>query len=263
MKYTLFFLLLLNIQIFGQNPGPRLMAMGSGGLAVSDIWSIQQNPAGIALLKRPMFAIAYEQQFPGAEVSTQSAVLVFPYLRNVFGLSFQRYGFSEYTEQVAGFCFAKGFGDSFSLAVGMRYYQLNISQYGAAGALTVEVGARLRINDLFTIASHVSNPNRSRYNSIQGTGLPVKLSLGSSFQFSDKLLLIADLRKYLDYPLDGIAGVEYGFLKWFSLRGGVSMNPFKQYTGFGINHNKMQLDFSVASHPILGISPQISLGYEF
>jgi hypothetical protein len=263
MKYALFILLLLDIPIYGQNPGPRLMAMGSGGLAVSDIWSVHQNPAGITVFKRPMLSVAYEQHFLDTEVSTQSAVLVFPFPRNVVGLSFQRYGLNEYTEQLVGICYAKGFGDSFSLAIGLRYYQLSISQYGSAKAFCFDVGAKLKVTSVFSLASHVSNPNRSLYSDLPSAALPVKLSLGSSFQFTDKILVVADIRKHLDYPLDGIVGMEYNIIKWMSLRGGISVNPFKQYTGFGINYNDIQIDFSVASHPTLGYSPQISIGYEF
>lgn len=263
MKYAFFILLLLNTRIYSQNPGPRLIAMGSGGIAVSDIWSVHQNPAGITVFKGPILSVAYEQHFLDTEVSTQSAVLVFPFQHNVFGLSFQRYGLNEYTEQIAGFCYAKSFGDSFSLAIGLRYYQLSISQYGSAKAFTFDLGAKLRITNEFSIASHILNPNRSLYNDLPNAALPVKLSIGSSIQFTDKILVVADIRKHLDYPLDGNAGLEYNIINWMSLRGGISVNPFKQYTGFGINYNKIQIDFSVASHPTLGCSPQISLGYEF
>jgi len=263
MKYAFLFFLLVNGRVNGQNSGPRLTGMGSGGIAVTDIWALQQNPAGIAELKRPMLAVAYEQHFLDPEVSTQCAVFILPYLRNVIGISAEKYGFSEFKEQKVGISYAKSFGDSFRLAIGLRYNQLNVSQYGSAKAFTIEMGFQLKVNRALTIASHIANPNQSQYNNLPGSTLPVKLTVGGSFRFSDRLLMIADVRKFLKYPMDGMTGIEYNFIKWFSLRGGVSMNPFKQYTGFGINYNQMQLDVSVASHPSLGYSPQIALGYEF
>lgn len=263
MKYVFLFLLLLHKEAHGQNPGPRLAAMGSGGTALSDIWSLQQNPAGIAELKRPMIAVAYEKHFLDAEVSTQNAVFAVPFRRNVLGVSFERYGFSEFNEQKVGVCYAKRFGDSFSMAIGLRYYQQNISQYGSAKAFSIEVGFQLKVTNEFTIASHIANPNQSRYNNLQGSILPAKLSLGGSFIFSDRLVMIVDVRAHLKYPPEGMTGIEYNIIKWFSLRGGVSVNPIKQYTGFGISYNKLQVDVSVASHPSLGYSPQVALGYEF
>ncbi len=263
MKYIFLALVLLNFSATGQNPGPRLVAMGSGGTAVQDIWSLQQNPAGVAELKRSAFAIAYERHLLIRELSTQTALFILPYGRNVVGFSFERYGITEYREQKAGLSYARRFGDSFRLALAIKYFQLNISQYGSAKAFSVEAGFQLNVSDNFVIASHIANPNRSKYQNFSGSNLPVKLSFGASFRFSDRLLMISDLRKQLNYPIEVTTGIEYNLIKWFSLRGGASVNPFKQYTGFGVTSNKIQFDFAVASHPSLGYSPQIALGYEF
>ena len=263
MKYVLVFLLLMYARANGQNPGPRLAAMGSGGAALSDVWSLQQNPAGIAELKRPIVAIAYERHFMDAEVSTQNVVFVVPFRRNGIGLSLERYGINEFKEQIIGLNYAKGFGESFRMAIGLKYYQLNILNYGSAKAVAIDAGFQLKVSDKFTIASHMANPSLSKYKSLQGSNLPARLTLGTAFRFSDRLSMIVDIRKYFRHPVDGMTGIEYNIMKWFSLRGGVSVNPFKQYTGFGINFNKMQIDVSVASHPSLGYTPQVALGYEF
>ena len=263
MKYVFLILFLAHSAAKAQNPGPRLTAMGSGGTAISDIWALQQNPAGIAELKAPIIAVAYEKHFLDADVSTQNAVFVLPFRRNVLGASLERYGFSEFNEQKVGVYYARRFGDSFSMAIGFRYYQLNITQYGSAEAFTLDVGFQLKVTNEFTIASHIANPNQSRYNNLQGSNLPAKLSLGGSFKVSDRLLMSADLMKLLKYPPDFMTGIEYNIIQWMSLRGGVSVNPLKQYTGFGIRHRKIQFDVSVASHPNLGYSPQVALAYEF
>lgn len=263
MKYIFLSLFFVNIQANCQNPGPRLVAMGSGGTAVQDIWSLQQNPAGVAGLKRPALAIAYEQHILISDISTQTALFVVPYRRSVLGLSFEKYGISDYSEQKIGLSYARRFGDSFRLAVALKYCQLNIDRYGSSKALSVEAGFQVHVTDKFVLASHIVNPNRSRYQDFSGSYLPVRLSFGASYRFSDRVVMLADLRKLLNNPLDVMTGIEYKLIRWFSLRGGISANPFKRYSGFGINYNKLQLDVAIASHPNLGYSPQISLGYEF
>lgn len=263
MKHLFLVLIFLFSRASGQNPGPRLVAMGSGGTAVQDIWSLQQNPAGVAEFKRSAFAIAYERHLLMPELSTQTALFILPYDRNVVGFSFERYGITEYREQKAGLSYARRFGNSFRLALAIKYFQLTISQYGSAKAFSVEAGFQLNISDNFVIASHIVNPVRSKYQNFSGSNLPVKLSFGASFRFSDRLLMISDLRKQLNYPIDVTTGIEFSVIKWFLLRGGASVNPFKQYTGFGVKSDKIHLDFAVSSHPRLGYSPQIALGYEF
>ncbi|RYZ31568.1 MAG: hypothetical protein EOP49_38780 [Sphingobacteriales bacterium] len=237
--------------------------MGSGGTAVSGIWSLQQNPAGVARLTRAQIAIAYERRFLDEDLSTQTALFAIPVRHGVVGATFDTYGFSEYKEMQTGLFYAKSFGDSFSLAVGARYHQLSISQYGSAKAYTVEAGFQLKLSPAVTIASHLSNPNRSRYSQVSDPGLPVKLSFGASCAFSDRILMTMDVRKVLTDPLDIMTGIQYNIVKWVSLRGGISVNPSKQYAGFGINHKGIQLDVAVASHAVLGYTPQLSFGYEF
>jgi hypothetical protein len=77
------------------------------------------------------------------------------------------------------------------------------------------------------------------------------------------LLITTEFEKVLNANADFKAGVEYKLIKIVALRGGISVNPFKQFAGFGINYKKVLVDFAVASHPVLGYSPQIALGYEF
>lgn len=263
MRYFLIFLVLIQTRVNGQNPGPMLQAMGSGGTAIPGIWSLQQNPAGISELKRAKFAIAYQQHVLGEDVSTQTALFAIPVRGSVIGVSFNSYGFDEYKEQQAGFFYSKSFGESFRMAIGLKYHQLNISDYGSAKTYSVDVGFQLKVTNEFTIATHVANPGRSRYNNLADSSLPVELSIGGSCMLSDRILMIADIRKVLNYPLDVMTGIEFNLVRWFSLRGGVSAYPFKQYAGFGIKYNKIQVDVAVASHPSLGYSPQIALGYEF
>ena len=263
MKYSFLVLILFHNLVNAQNPGPRLIAMGSGGTAIQDIWSLQQNPAGAAELKKPAFALAYERHLFMPELSTQTALFIIPYRGNVLGFSFESYGITEYREQKAGLSYSRGFGDSFRLAFAIRYFQLNISQYGSAQAVSVEAGFQLNVTDKLIIASHIANPNQSKYQNLSGLNLPVKLSFGLSFILSDRMLMITDIRKELNYPIDGTAGIEYSLIKWFSVRGGISVNPFKQYSGFGVKSKKIQFDFAVASHPSLGYTPQIGFGYEF
>ncbi len=264
MKYSVLVFLVLSCQVQAQkNPGPRSISMGSGGIALQGPWSVQQNPAGITSVKNPILALAYEQHLLDPDLNTQSAVFILPYKRSVFGFSFERYGIDEYKEQQAGLNYARGFGESFRLAIGFKYYQLSIPQYGAANGFSVEAGFQFTVTDKFAIASHIANPGRGKYENLSGSSLPVKLTFGASYSFSDRILIIADVRKFLDYPIDVMTGLEYNILKWFSLRGGISANPFKQYTGFGLHYQQVHIDVAVSSHPNLGYTPQIALGYEF
>lgn len=236
------------------------MSMGSGGTALQGVWSVQQNPAGSAGTNKPVLAMGFEQHLLDPDLSTQSAVFILPYRRSAWGFSFESYGFKEYKQQQTGLTYAMKFGESFRLAIGLNYSQLSISQYGSANAFSVEAGFQFRLTDKLTLASHIANPSNGKY---QRLSLPVKLSFGAAYSFSDRILMTVDIRQFLNGPMDVMTGLEYNFIQWFSLRGGISANPFKQYTGFGLRFKQITIDLALSSHPGLGYAPQIALAYEF
>jgi len=264
MKYTFLFLTLCYTSVLAQKTsGPRSVAMGSAGIALQDSWSLQQNPAGITGIRRPSLGIAYERHFLDQEISSQLAFLAVPYGKGVFGISTERYGFAEFREQHAGIAYARKFGSTLSLAIGFKFHQLSIAGYGSSTALSAEVGFQFAINEKLTLGSSVVNPSGSKYEGMTMATIPVKLSFGAAYRFSDKVIVATDVIKVLNSSTDTRVGVEYSLIKNFSLRGGISANPFKQYAGFGFLYNHLSVDAAVSSHPTLGYSPQIGLGYEF
>ncbi|MEJ7778785.1 MAG: hypothetical protein WKF68_04265 [Daejeonella sp.] len=264
MKYIFLLLILSHTSVNAQkNPGPRYAAMGSAGTALQGIWSMQLNPSGITAIEKPEMALAYERHFLDQDISSQTALFTFPYSGNVFGFNVERYGFTEYMELHAGIAYARKLGRSLSLAIGFKYHQLSIAGYGSASAFSAEAGFQFSVNEKLILASHVANPGRSRYEVLSGSNIPVKLSLGAAYRFSNKVAAACDLIKILNFPTDIRLGLEYSLIQHFSLRGGISANPFKQYAGFGFNYNRLSVDAAVSFHPALGYSPQIGLGYEF
>ncbi|HEX7367813.1 MAG TPA: hypothetical protein VF273_11985 [Pelobium sp.] len=246
-----------------QNYGPRLTALGTGGTALQDVWSASKNQAGIAGLKSPIIAAAYENRFGVKELSTKSAVVAVPIKNYAIGASFQSYGIDAYNEVKTGLSLAKSFGPKLLVGLGLNYHQLNISNYGNANTFSVEVGLQYRVLPKLWLATHVANPNQSSYGDNAEQVIPAHIQFGGTFVFSEQLLITSEFEQVLGRQVDFKTGLEYHVVKFVALRGGISVNPFKQYAGFGVNYQKVNIDFAVASHPVLGYSPQIALGYEF
>jgi hypothetical protein len=264
MRYIFLFCFLLSLHIKAQvNPGARFVAMGSTGVSLQDIWSLQQNQAGLADLKKPIAAIGYERHSAVQELSTQSALFALPYKKNVFGLSFRRYGFSAYNEQQAGFTFARKFGNTLYAALNFNYHQLKITNYGSAQTFSVEAGLQYQAADKLWLGTHIANPSRNKYGKDIDASIPVVLEFGASYLFSDKVLIATAFEKVLNSNTDFKAGAEYRLMELLYLRGGISVNPFKQYAGFGLNYQHFRLDAAASSHPALGYTPQIAMSYEF
>lgn len=245
------------------NLGPRLTAIGNTGVAINDVWTLQSNQAGTTSLKKPTASVSYRNSYLNPELSTQSAVIVYPAGRNVMGLSLQNYGFSAYSEQKIGVSYAKRFGNSIAASLNFNLHQVKVAQYGSARAYSVEAGLQYHVDENLLIGTHISNPNRSAFDRDVNAFIPVSLEFGASYKFTDKVLLNSGIVKTLNSVTDFRCGLEYSVINWLAFRGGLAANPFRQFAGFGYQLNDLKIDAAASSHPNLGFSPQIALSYEF
>jgi len=258
-------LILISARIKAQeiNTGARITALGNTGVSIQDVWSMQANQAGIAAIENAQASISYQNNYLHTDLSTKSAVAVLPFKKNVLGLSFQNYGVSAYSEQRIGLAYAKRFGKTFFAAINLNAHQVRITQYGSAQTFSAEAGIQFKPFPKILIGSHIANPNKSSYNKQVDAKIPTLLQIGASYLVSDKVTFSSELVKDLDWLTDARFGLEYNMMGWLSLRGGFNVNPFRQFAGVGTKYQKIRLDIASSSHPVLGYSPQMSLGYEF
>lgn len=246
------------------NLGPRLTAMGKNGAAVTDIWALQANPSAITSLNRPTASLNYIKHLFSNELSTQALVAAFPFKNNFVGASFQRYGFSEYSESKIGLAYAKKFGHKLSIALNGNYHQLKISNYGASTGFSLDIGGLYQFNNQFTFGAFVGNPSKQKFNSTNLVSeIPTSFNVGASYLASDKVLIATTISKVLNRAIDVSLGIDYKIIDLLSLRGGLSAQPFKQYAGFGLNYRKFLLDMATTYDANLGYAPQIAIGYAF
>ena len=261
--FTLIFTLISFYVSAQLSVGAHAVALGKTGVVLQNEWSVINNQAGIATLKKPAVAIAYEQRFSDKDLNAQSLVLVYPLGKHVFGLSFQKYGITAFNEQKVGLTYARQYGEKLNLALNFSLHQLKILSYGNANAVSAEIGIQYKFSETLLLGAHVANPNRSKYNADLSATVPVIMQLGFAYKLSDQVLITSAAEQTLNYQPDFRLGGEYKIVEYFRIRGGVSMNPFKQYVGFGFNYQHIKIDAASASQAVLGYSPQLALSYEF
>jgi hypothetical protein len=64
------------------NQGARLGAMGNASAAVTGVWSLNANPAGITAEEAPIAGLNYARYLFGDELSEQSFAFVLPFDRS-------------------------------------------------------------------------------------------------------------------------------------------------------------------------------------
>lgn len=246
------------------NPGARVTALGGSGAALEDIYSLGGNQAGIARIQKTTIGMVYVEHYLGTDISSQAGFLATPTKIGAFGFALHRFGLSEgYTELKASGTYAKAFGPALAMGISAHYHQLAIPSYGSNHTFSVDFGMQYRIHERITSAFHVSNVGRFTYENTLYAHVPTIFTVGSMITFSEQVLLCADLVYPWLGTVDGRFGLEYSLAHWLNLRGGISLEGFQQYMGFGFQHRDLRLDAAASIHRTLGLSPQIAVSYEF
>lgn len=256
-------LLLISAKAYTQTyTGTRHQAMGGTGTALQEIYSLVANPAGLTGLERVTVNVAHQYHFFSTEITSQTALLGIPTSLGTFGLVANWYGLeSAYKETYAGFAYAKRFGPAFSAAASIGTYQLRVPNYGVHHAFSADMGLQYQLNSGLIVGFHYSNMGNIAYNHVYGD-IPSRIRIGGSYRLGT-VTVTSDAVYRIGQSVDSRMGIEYALAEPLLLRGGLSLNPFQQHTGFGVVWKRMLFDVAATFHPRLGMSPQIGVGYVF
>ncbi|MGV3764215.1 hypothetical protein [Parapedobacter sp.] len=257
-------LLLISYESFAQTyVGPSQQAMGQAGTALEGIYSITANPAGLAGLEHIALSIGYQRHFFSADITTEAALLGIPTALGTWGLVVRRYGMERaYQDTKAGFTFARRFGPRISLGMSASYHQLYIPNYLSVYSFAVDMGAQYHFEQGSAIGFQYTNVGNADYGTAVYGTIPSLLKFGFSYPLA-MVTLAADLAYRFGDGLSGHLGIAYWIGDILCLRGGLSINPMQQHAGFGFRWRRFMFDVAATSHPRLGVSPQIGVGYAF
>ena len=252
----------LNAQVGNDLIGARSAAIGGYNVTLSDVWSANNNQAGLGFMEDPSGGIYYENRFLLKETSYKAGAFVLPVKTGALGISITSFGFELYNETKAGFSYGQRFGDKFSMGVQINYLNTKLSQeYGSKTSITGAIGLIAKLSKELSLGVHVYNPSRAKLADYDNERVPTIMKLGLDYRFSDKVMLAVSTEKDVNFNAVVNAGVEYHITEIFYLRGGVSTNPTQYAFGFGIQLKDFKMDLSSSFHQTLGITPGISIIY--
>uniref|UniRef100_F4C1Y0 Outer membrane protein beta-barrel domain-containing protein n=1 Tax=Sphingobacterium sp. (strain 21) TaxID=743722 RepID=F4C1Y0_SPHS2 len=252
----------LSAQVY---PAARYCAMGGTGNALQGVEGLTSNVAGIGSMTASRAGIYHQEHFLNTDIRTQGLLLAVPTKLGVFGSHISNYGIKDaYSELKANLSYAKRFGPQLSIGLALNYHQLQLREYGKNQAFSADVGLQFQVKPFWVIGARVANPGYASYNYSAYSVIPVIIGVGTSYQFHPNLLITADSEKVLYRDkVDFRTGLEYKPISWMSFRGGIGLNEFSQFCGFGFVYHKMILDLATVIHHRLGLSPQLLLAYAF
>jgi hypothetical protein len=262
--YTFLFInvILVNAQIGNDMIGARSAAMGGYNVTLSDVWSANNNQAGLGFMEELSGGIYYENRFLLKETSYKAGAFVLPVKKGALGLSVTSFGFELYNETKAGLSYGMRFGDKFSMGVQLNYLNTSLSQdYGSKTSITGAVGLIAKLSKELSFGVHIYNPTRAKLAEYDNERIPTIMKLGLDYRFSDKVMLAVSTEKDVNFDAVVNAGLEYHITQILYLRGGISTNPTQYAFGFGMQLKDFKIDISSSFHQTLGVTPGISIIY--
>ncbi len=270
-KIRILFLMLFIVSqhTFGAGLWPPVGARQAGlnhcSVALSDFWSIQNNQAGMALIKNLSVGVAYENRFLIPQMGTANLALIYPLKIGNMGLSMSYFGYALYHEMKMGLAYARSFGPRLRVGVQLDYLQTGLGDiYGHRSNVTFELGVQSDVTSHLTFGVYVYNPVRVKFSDYANEKIPAVFRFGVAYHFSNKLLTTAEVEKnsaFQDVILRG--GIEYNVKKQFFFRVGFGTSRDIFSFGFGWYKKHMQFDIGTTMHQSLGFSPQTSLVFIF
>ncbi len=241
----------------------RNSALAGATVALADVRSVNDNQAGLGLTTKKWITAGYITHALLPELSTQYGAFVIPLKNNVFGVDINAYGNGIYKLQRIGLAYGRSFGP-ISFGFRVNYHQISITEYGSEGTVSINMGAQFKLTPKTTIGSQLINPTGAAFSSIAESAQAQQIRLGVAHTFSDKLIALVEVDKTAGTDLTVLGGLEYRIIKLLALRGGFDVNTGSYYGGLGFSLLKSAtIDFATRVHPVLGLSPQIDLAYEF
>ena len=149
----------LNAAGGGITTGARSAGMGRCSVALSDIWSIQNNQAGMALINNISVGLNYGNRFLIKQTGTNNLAVLIPTKYGVAGVSLNYYGYNLYNETKLGIAYARSFGKYLRIGVQLDYLQFALGDnYGKKQGVTFETGVQSDITENVTLGIWVYNP---------------------------------------------------------------------------------------------------------
>jgi hypothetical protein len=263
MRYFIllsFLITSLKISAQFETTGARAAALGGCAITQQDIFSTQNNQAGLAFLKNVAIGAYFENRFLIKQLNHSSFMAAAPLKKGTFAVSYNGFGYSQFKQDKFGIAYGILLNENFSIGVQLNYHSIRLGDiYGRTNVLTAALGFQGKLSKQVTVAAHVLNPNRTKLADYNNERLPSAIKIGVQYAYSEKLNLQLEADKNSNYKLNFKGGVEYMPAQDFYLRFGVTSNPNLFSFGTGFKINSFRIDLSSSYHPVLGFSPQVAL----
>jgi hypothetical protein len=266
LRYSLLVILLASTfsvkgQINNAAVGARAVSMGGAAVTLSDLWSLSNNPAGMAALTGLEAGTYAHNRFSLQELTTVGLLVAFPTAKyGTVGLDVQRFGGEFYNEQRLGLGLAYQLG-VVRLGLKADVLQVRVKEWGSRKAVAFSLGGQSELVPGLTFGAHIYNLNQAKLAEFQDERVPTVMKIGLGYQAAAKVLLVLEAEKELEYPVAIKGGIEYRLLPALGLRTGFHSGTRSGTAGVDVTFKQFQVAYALGAQSQLGLSNYLSVKY--
>lgn len=248
---------------FGQTNLIDVRSLGLGKI-IAPVSSFV-NPAALSLKPNQQISISYENRFLTKELSSLTACYQHPSHWIDFSVFINYYGYSLFNETRCGLNVSKLLNSRFALGVRAFYFRLDyVDIENIVNVFGADVGFQYLPVDNLCIGVLISNPFRVSFKTGESEyDLPVMLNIGLKWLFADSFDILFEVEKDTRYPICIKSGFAYRIEDLIELRLGILTSPWIPTLGIGYKSKGFGFDVAGNYHPVLGLSPSVSIHYSF
>lgn len=234
--------------------GPGSIALAHASVALSNAWSVYNNPSASAFLNERHYGIGYENRYHLQGLSRGNFAVVLPFGNSGICGGGSYFGDTRYQELRGALGFFLKTGEKAAAAIQLNYLGTGIRGYGYAMSLAPELSYSLKLDHEWTIAAHTFNPFYKLFAN-SSLAVPAIGRAGVAWKASREITWVAEAEiSPGNYSLIK-TGLQYQPVDKFSLSIGFANKPGLLAFGFTWRFtSSLQMEMATAYTPYLGFS---------
>lgn len=246
------------------SPGAKQVSLSNSDASTNgDVFALFNNPAGLSQFMKREAGVYYSPApFGLYEMANGYVAYKEPFSIGSFAFGGMTYGFELYKENKLSIGYSYNYQNKFLCGAAINLHTVSIRNYGSTSALYINIGGIAYLTNVLRWGFYLHNVNRASFTSEQNQ-IPFILNTGLSYMITNKLTIHLAMNKDIIQNTSILFGIEYNFVKYFSIRTGFSNEPSKYSAGVGVNYSFLRFDYAVFTHQELGITHQIGLIFSF
>ncbi|MGH7597411.1 MAG: hypothetical protein ACREOI_13745 [bacterium] len=266
VKQIMFLALVINdtIALAQEFPlGVRAQALSAASVAKGrDAEALFANPALLAGIPGLSFTAFYSHPFGIKELRLSSFSTSASLASLALGAAVVDFGNALYRDRWYHLAISRNVLPKRRLALGLgaMLRHLRIAGYGDDSAMLLNLGTQLRLSELLTLGSAISNFLNATIGQ-QQEKLPRSACLGFAYAPTATLTLQTEVYKQNNFPEEWRLGIEANPLAPLLLRTGIGTNPDRLTFGLALRLLKINLQFAAFSHTDLGWTQQFAVTF--